>query len=285
MPAEQRGRAITFVFLGWSLASVLGMPMNAWLSGVFGWQGAYGLVAVLSLASAAWVWQAMPHEVRPPRFSLASWGTAFRMPALMLCVGVTLLYSAGQFVVFAYFAPYFRNTLGASVHEISALFMCFGAFGLVGNILMSRFIDRLGAPKGVLIASGAIALSMLLWPLGVTLVLAAVVMVPWALGCFAANSAQQARLVSLAPALAGGSVALNTSAMYAGQAVGTAIGGWLIAHDGMQSLHTAGFVLLLAAMATSAWAARVARRGAAANAGATAPPAKVAAEVPAKHSA
>lgn len=263
MPAEQRGRAITFVFVGWSLASVLGMPLNAWLSGMLGWQGAYGLVAVLSLASAAWVWQAMPHDVRPPRFSLASWGTAFRMPALMLCVAVTLLCAAGQFVVFAYFAPIFRNSLGASVHELSALFMFFGAFGLLGNVLMSRYIDRLGAPRGVMITIGAIALSMLAWPLASTLVLAAVVLVPWALGCFSANSAQQARLVSLAPALAGGSVALNTSAMYAGQAIGTAVGGWMISHQAMQSLHVAGLVLLVAAMAVSAWAARVASRGAA----------------------
>ena len=275
LPAQQRGRAITFVFLGWSLASVLGMPLNAWLSGMLGWQGAYGLVASLSLASAAWVWLAMPHDVRPPRFSLASWGVAFRMPALMLCVGVTLLYSAGQFVLFAYFVPFFRHTLDASVHQISALFLCFGAFGFLGNVLRSRGIDRLGAPRGVMIAMGAIALSLLAWPLGVTLLLAAAVMVPWALGCFSANSAQQARLVSLAPALAGGSVALNTSAMYAGQAVGTAIGGWMIAHEGMQSLHLAGFAVMLAAMALSAWAARITRRGAeAAGAGAGALPAK-----------
>ncbi|SFM07496.1 Predicted arabinose efflux permease, MFS family [Variovorax sp. OV329] len=261
MPAEQRGRAITFVFLGWSLASVLGMPLNAWLSGMLGWQGAYGLVAVLSLASAAWVWLAMPAAVRPPRFSLASWGTALRMPSLTMCVAVTLLYSAGQFVLFAYFAPYFRNTLGTSVHELSALFMFFGAFGLLGNVLMSRYIDRLGAPRGVMIAVGSIALSMLAWPLGTTLVLAGLVIIPWAMGCFSANSAQQARLVGLAPALAGGSVALNTSAMYAGQAIGTAIGGWMIAHQGMKDLHLAGVLLLVAAMAVSAQAARLARRG------------------------
>jgi len=261
MPAEQRGRAITFVFLGWSLASVLGMPLNAWLSGMFGWQGAYGLVALLSLASAAWVWQAMPQQVRPPRFSLASWGEAFRMPALMLSVAVTLLYSAGQFVLFAYFAPYFRTVLGAGVHQLSALFMFFGAFGLLGNVLMSRFIDRLGAPRGVMIAMGAIALSLLLWPLGVTLVLAGLVMVPWAMGCFSANSAQQARLVGLAPALAGGSVALNTSAMYAGQAIGAAVGGGMIAHGGMQNLHLAGVVLMAAAMVVSLQASRLARRG------------------------
>ena len=259
MPVAQRGRAITFVFVGWSLASVLGMPLNAWLSGMLGWQGAYALVAALSLASAAWVWRALPDGVRPPRFSFANWGMVLRLPALMLCIGVTLLYSAGQFVLFAYFAPYFRSTLGVSVHELSALFMFFGAFGLLGNVLMSRHIDRLGASRGVMIAVGAMALSLLFWPVGVSLVLAGAVMVPWALGCFSSNSAQQARLVGLAPALAGGSIALNTSAMYAGQAVGTAIGGWLIASQGMEALHLAGLVLMLAAMLISALATRAAQ--------------------------
>ena len=30
-PPAQRGRAITFIFLGWSIASVLGMPIGAWI--------------------------------------------------------------------------------------------------------------------------------------------------------------------------------------------------------------------------------------------------------------
>jgi predicted MFS family arabinose efflux permease len=33
---EQRGRAITFVFLGWSVASVLGMPLGALIGGTWG---------------------------------------------------------------------------------------------------------------------------------------------------------------------------------------------------------------------------------------------------------
>ena len=53
---------------------------------------------------------------------------------------------------------------------------------------------------------------------------------PWALGCFSSNSAQQARLGAAAPALAPALMALNTSAIYLGQAVGAASGGWLIAH-------------------------------------------------------
>lgn len=256
VPAEQRGRAITFVFLGWSVASVLGMPIGAFIGGTLGWRSAFGTVALLSLLSAVWGWRAMPDGIRPPALSRAAWGEALRSPALMLCVAVTLLYSAGQFVLFSYFAPYFKATLAITPLQLSLLFAWFGAFGLLGNILMSRRIDRMGAPSAVMWGVGAMALSLLLWPLGTNLGLVAVVLIPWALGCFSSNSAQQARLVGIAPALASGSIALNSSAMYAGQALGAGSGGWLIAHDGMGALHWFALAGLGASMAMSWWATR-----------------------------
>ena len=256
VPPEQRGRAITFVFLGWSVASVLGLPIGALIGGTLGWRAAFAVVAVLSVVSAAWVWRAMPDGIKPPALSRAAWGEALRSPALMLCVAVTLLYSAGQFVLFSYFAPYFKVMLAITPLQLSLLFAWFGAFGLLGNILMSRRIDRMGASSAVMWGVGAMALSLLLWPLGTNLVLVALVLIPWALGCFSSNSAQQARLVGIAPALASGSIALNSSAMYAGQALGAGSGGWLIAHDGMGSLHWFALAGLVASMAMSWWATR-----------------------------
>lgn len=255
---EQRGRAITFVFLGWSVASVLGMPLGAFIGGVWGWRTAFALIGLLSLASALWVWRAMPDGIRPPALTLDAWRETLRSRALMLCVAVTMLYAAGQFVLFSYMAPYYKATLNASPTQLSLYFMWFGAFGLLGNVLMSRHIDRIGAPRSVMLGIASIALSLLLWPLGTGHLMAALVVVPWALGCFSTNSAQQARLVGIAPALAAGSIALNTSAMYAGQAVGAASGGWLMAHDRMDLLSWAGLAGMLAAMAVSAWAARLA---------------------------
>jgi predicted MFS family arabinose efflux permease len=253
---EQRGRAITFVFLGWSVASVLGMPLGAWVGGTLGWRSAFGLVALLSVMSAVWIWRSLPNGIRPPALSRAAWGETLRSPALMLSVAVTLLYSSGQFVLFSYFAPYFRTTMQASPLQLSLLLFWFGAFGLLGNIVMSRQIDRIGAPQSVMWGVGCMALSLLLWPLGNTLVLAALVCVPWALGCFSSNSAQQARLVGIAPGLASGSIALNSSAMYAGQALGAGSGGWLIAQGQMDNLHWFGLVGMLAAMTMSWWASR-----------------------------
>ncbi len=253
---HQRGRAITFIFLGWSVASVLGMPLGAWIGGTLGWPSAFAFVALLSLLSAVWLWRALPDGIRPPALSRAAWRDTLQSRALMLCVLVTLLYSAGQFVLFSYFAPYYKAQLQITPVQLSLLFAWFGAFGLIGNIVMSRHIDRIGASRAVMWGVGSMALSLLLWPLGSSLLLAALITVPWGLGCFASNSAQQARLVGIAPALASGSIALNTSAMYAGQALGAGSGGWLIAQGGMAELHWFGFAALLVAMALSGWATR-----------------------------
>jgi len=259
VPAAQRGRAVTFVFLGWSVASVLGMPLAALTGGLFGWRSAFLLVALCAAASALWVWRAMPDGIKPDPLSRSAWSQAFQSPALMLCVLVTALYSAGQFVVFSYFAPYFKTRLGVSPLELSALLAWFGVFGFVGNVWVSRHIDRLGAARSVGMAIACMVLSMAAWPMGQTPLLAALVMIPWALGCFASNSAQQARLLEIAPALATASIAMNTSAMYAGQALGAAGGGWLIIRGHMAYLSYAGTVVLLSALLTSGIASRAKR--------------------------
>jgi predicted MFS family arabinose efflux permease len=106
-----------------------------------------------------------------------------------------------------------------------------------------------------------IAISLAVWPVGRTgLVMQALVMVPWALGCFAVNSAQQARLVHLSPSLASASVALNTSALYAGQGLGAALGGALIAQGHMLRLHWVGLLLLSLAIGLSVLAANAQKR-------------------------
>jgi MFS transporter, DHA1 family, inner membrane transport protein len=265
-PPEQRGRAITSVFLGWSLSSVVGMPMHAYLAEAFGWRWAFAMVALLSTVAAVWVWRTVPAGVRPPPLSRQGWAQALTHPLLMGMVLVTALSAAGQFTLFSYFAPYYRQVLGASPAQVSFLFFWFGAFGLLGNVVMSRWIDRLGAARCVNIALALMALALLLWPLtGPTGLLAGVagmslVLVPWALGCFASNSAQQARVSQAAPAFAPVLLALNTSAIYVGQALGAGGGGVLLAAGGFGPLPWAALGWMLLAITLSAWAARRATR-------------------------
>jgi predicted MFS family arabinose efflux permease len=253
VPPEQRGRAVTFVFLGWSMASVLGLPIGAFIGGHLGWQAAFGAVALLSLASAVWLWVRLPRGIRPLALSRDAWVYVFKSPLLIGVVCVTALQSSGQFILSAYFAPILKQQLGADAGQLGLIWAWVGACGVIGNMLVSRHVDRVGAPRMVLLTTGLIALSLLLWPLGLSLGLIwlAVLITPWGLGGFAANSAQQARLVALSPALAPGSVALNSSGIYIGQAIGAGAGGWLLANDAADWMHWAGLATVLAAIALS----------------------------------
>jgi len=255
-PPAQRGRHITFVFLGWSVASVLGLPISSWLGESFGWRTAFVAIAAMALIAAGWVFAVIPNGVKPAGLSARDWRHVFTNRVLMAMVLVTALSGAGQFTVFSYFTPYYRTALGANTEQISLLLMWFGAFGLVGNMVLTRVIDRVGANAAVAATLALIALSMLLWPLATTILGMAVVSIPWALGCFASNSTQQARLSIAAPALAPALLALNTSAIYLGQAAGAASGGWLIAHAGYGPLSWLGLGWLALAIALSLWVGR-----------------------------
>ncbi len=257
---KERGQAITFVFLGWSISSVFGVPLLSSIGGALdggaGWRYAFALVAVVATGSAVWVWRVLPSGIQIAPLSKAAWMGVFKHRVLMMTVGVTLLASFGQFVLFSYLTAYYKHVIGASTTQTSMLFFWFGFCGLVGNVVLSRNIDRIGADRAPIIAMSLMSISLLLWPLGTSLVGVMAICTTWGLGCFASNSAQQARLSSTAPLVAGASIALNTSAMYSGQAFGAGLGGWLIAQGMMDSLHWYGFAVMLCAIALSSWSRR-----------------------------
>ena len=249
-----RGRAIIFVFMGWSIASVVGLPLTAWVGERLGWRIAMGGVAAGSLVSAWAVYRAMPAHIHPPALSWRSWRKVLSSPLMMGVVAVTALQSTGQFTVMAYAAPYYKLGFGASTEQISFLFAWFGALALAGNLLLNRVVDRIGAARAVTTTLGLMAFSLLIWPVAHNVTTLAVVLIPWALSGFATNSGQQARLGGLSPRLAPALMSLNTSAIYLGHALGASGGALVLTHEGYASLHWLGLSWMVLAWLVSWWA-------------------------------
>ena len=105
--------------------------------------------------------------------------------------------------------------------------------------------------------SATVILSMflgaLVWSLGVGVLAAmAVGILLQGFGFAAANSMQQARLVAAAPELSSATVALNTSSIYVGQALGSALGGFLFEHEHLVAVGYATAAFFAAALAVLA---------------------------------
>ena len=240
VPAEKRGSTIAYVFLGWSLAAAVGLPLIAFIASRSGWHAVYGWIGAtggLSFLLLAW---RLPGGLTGAPVDLKTWVALARNGTVMRLLAITTAQMSGQFVVFTFMGPLLKKLTDASPEQVGLVFALYGAFGFIGIAIATRIVDVWGAYKTsllftslILIGIGGWALSAGLYPL-----MAASVAI-WGLGFASTNSMQQVRLVAAAPPLAPASVSLNTSVLYIGQAIGSATGGVLF---GRELLHSMGFV-------------------------------------------
>lgn len=223
LPPQKRAAAVAFIFIGWSIASVAGMPSGSLIAAFAGWRVAYALMALLALIAAFLVWRTLPKGLRVPPLSLSAWRAVFFDPVLVLILLVTLASGSGQFTLSGYLVVIYKEVLGASPMLIALLLSGFGVAGVIGNFLAARFVGRLGVERLIVFALSAILLGLVVfWSSFGLLAGAAISVALWGLGTFSSNSLQQSRLITHEPALASASVALNTSTIYLGQAIGAA---------------------------------------------------------------
>jgi len=261
VPTQRRGSAIAFVFVGWSIASVVGMPLGAYVSERIGWSAAFIIVGIGALVAATALYVTLPRGLKIAPIGRAMWASLFGSRSLMMAVAVTAIQAAAQFTVLSFLVPSIKTLFNASAETVSLLLVAFGVTGVAGNLIGARMVDRIGAPRVTLLGLSSMLISHVVWlfvpgswPLLVLFLLL------WGIGCFSTNSAQQARLVLLSPPHAPVSVAMNSSAMYFGQAVGTAAGAAVIAGVAGEFAYTAlaliSIPLFIASIAVSLFVER-----------------------------
>ena len=240
VPVERRGSTIAYVFLGWSLAAAIGLPLITFVASRYGWRTVYGGIGAIGCVGFLLLAWRLPRGLVGAPVDLKTWADLGRNRMIVLLLLVTTLQMSGQFVVFTFMGPLLAKLTGAGPDAIGLVFACYGLFGFIGIAIATRIVDSWGAWKTSVLFTSLMLTGVAGWALsaGVYPLMAASVAI-WGLGFASTNSMQQVRLVGAAPALASASVSLNTSVLYIGQAVGSAIGGLLY---GRELLHAAGYV-------------------------------------------
>jgi DHA1 family inner membrane transport protein len=263
VPPERKASAISIMFTGLTLATLLGVPFGAWLGLAFGWRATFWAVAAVGAVAfvvlAALVPKAQDKvEPAPLREEFA----VLARPQVQLGLLMTVLGFGGVFAVFTYIQPILTELAGFSKEAVSPILLVFGAGLVGGNLAGGRWADkRLGAALvGTLVLLTVVMVgSAFAFHGQVGAVIAAFLL---GAAAFATVAPLQMRVLSQAGGAGQGlASSLNIAAFNLGNAFGAWLGGAVIDHGpGLSAIPLIGALVPLSALALAVFSLSLERR-------------------------
>ncbi|WP_326568215.1 MFS transporter [Amycolatopsis rhabdoformis] len=142
-----RAKAVSMMFMGLTVANVVGVPLGTLLGQQVGWRATFGVVAVIGVVAAAAIYKLVPHQGRPAEASLRGELSAFRRPQVWLALAIVMFGLGGVFACMSYIAPMLTDVAGYSPGDVTLLLSLAGVGMTVGNYLGGRLADRALMPS------------------------------------------------------------------------------------------------------------------------------------------
>ncbi|MVU79111.1 MFS transporter [Nocardia sp. ET3-3] len=266
VPQDKRGRAMSLVISGATLATVLGVPMGTMIGQHLGWRATFWVVTVCAAIGLAGVATLVPRADRSAAGHLRTELTTLRQRPVLLALLTTVLGFGGVMTSYTYIAEMATRVTGFASTTVIWITMLFGLGTFVGNLLSGRFTDRYprAAAPGSLVL---LALVLAVFTLTVHDKAATCVTVfLFGAAAFGTLAPLQMRIMAKAGAAPTLASATNVAAFNLANTIGPLLGGALLsAGFGYATLNLAGALFTALGLA-------VALRGLAADRSATAAP-------------
>lgn len=247
-PPERAGRAMSSVIGGFAVSAAIGVPAGTLIGQHLGWRGAFLSVAVVGamvfIAAAALV----------PRSGIATpsgSGSHLRdavSPQVLALLALAVVLFAGSYGALTYITAFLQHVTHISEAWITVFLLLYGAATACGAFGGGRFADRNAARTLVTATAVLVAVFAVLLAGGSIPVVAAVALASWGLFGFGLVPSLQYRVVSLAGPGAAVAAALPASAINAGIALGSLLGGWALTAHGPAAPAGTAIVLTAAAL-------------------------------------
>ena len=255
---DKRASAISIMFTGLTVATLLGVPAGAWLGHEYGWRATFWAVTGVGVLATLVIAGIVPRdsgggEEAGWRQSLAVIGR----PTVLLGLLMTVLGFAGVFTVFTYIQPILTGLAGFSQDSVSLILLVFSVGMIVGNLLGGRLADR-GLAPALLITLAALAVVLGLFSFALGHQWAAVAFVGLlGVASFATVAPLQLWVLNRAEGAASLASSFNIGAFNLGNAMGAGLGGVVIERGGgFGAVPGAAALVTLSGLAVAVWAIR-----------------------------
>ncbi len=133
VPPAQRGRAISSVMLGLSVATVAGVPASTFLGQTLGWRSAYWTVLIIAIAAAFMIFTFVPHSPANTDASVRGELAALKRPQVLFAVSAGMVGFGGLFAMYSYIAPIVTKVMDLSESWIVVFTLAFGIGSVAGS--------------------------------------------------------------------------------------------------------------------------------------------------------
>ena len=257
---KERGSAIAKVLFGLSLASMVGIPLAAWVASAWWPRALFGAVGAVSLLVALNIRLTVPETGAGARIRLATVGEVLTNTKLLSAFLVVFFIAAGVFATYAFIAPVVRDSFHGTAQDVSLALAVLGVAGILGNLVVARAARHFSAQTLLVAGIGLLMVDMLLMlaaPPHLALLFAALSL--WAFATDLLWPTQQRRVVEVAGPWRGIALALTSAFMFCGIGFGSAVAAWVYPRFGYGGLLGLSVVLLALALASLAVSERARR--------------------------
>lgn len=268
---ERKGRAISAVMLGLSVATVAGVPVATWMGQSLGWRSAYWLVSGLGLLTALAVRLVLPALPGDRTATVRGELAALRRRQVWFTLGIGIVGFGGMFSMYTYISPLVTDVSGAPLAAVPWVLLAFGLGSVIGTAVAGRLADLALGPSliGGIIGTGVL-LAVQYATSTSTVLLAVTVFLIAGTGSVVVLCLQL-RLMAVAGDAQMLGAALNHSALNIANALGAWLAGVAVgAGLGYRSVSAVGVGLAIAGLAVAALAFSDQRRTDTAQQGTTA---------------
>ena len=256
---QYRTKFIAWVFSGFSIASVVGVPVGTWVANTFGWRWAFHLVNVLTVVLIVLMVVVLPRNSRIVKIGFLPQFRLFFDRRIQLGVLAVVFGAAATYVFYTYLTPIMRDEVHVPEQYLSVGLVIFGVACLWSNLYGGKLADR---GRGVeplthirpIYCAHAVLMASLIVTHWVP-VYGALLLVVLGMFMYLQNSVSQVLYMDVASQSHPGSLnlaaSLNSMSFNIGIAVGSAVGGLVNTHLGLMWLGPVGAIFLLCAVGTT----------------------------------
>lgn len=229
VPPQRRAGAVAAMFMGLTIANVVGVPLATWAGEHLGWRAAFWGIAALGVATIAALRLTLPAlPVENGGNALAELRVLTRRRVLG-ALALTVIGSSAMFTVFTYIAPILREATHATLGFVTAMLVTYGIGLTVGNWLGGRFADR-SVDRTLIVTLASLAAVLIAFALLMPFAAPTAILVfLWGVASFALVPPLQVRVMTAAADAPNLASAVNIGAFNLGNAIGAALGGGVIA--------------------------------------------------------